>query len=172
MELDFNELVVSKDGKTVYVSAEVTNDVGESAVIKSLSIDTSDTFVELLERPSSRAITQEFDSTVATWQYTDESFAGKLIFVWVGIDEGGEELNYHLAALVNWYSIYCMSMGYVKGLSCNGCNPPMEFIDFILKTKGIEYALQVGNYTQAIKLWNNLFTREAENFPSSPCGCN
>ena len=85
MELDFNELVVSKDGKTVYVSAEVTNDVGESAVIKSLSIDTSDTFVELLERPSSRAITQEFDSTVATWQYTDESFAGKLIFVWVGI---------------------------------------------------------------------------------------
>ena len=172
MELDFNKLTVSTDGKTVYVSAEITNDVGESAVIKSLSIDTSDTFVELLEHPSSKAITREFNSTLATWECTNDSFVGRLIFVWVGIDEGEEDLTYRLASVVNWYSVYCMAMGYIKGMNCNGCNPPMDFIDFILKTKGIDYALQVGNYTQAIKLWNNLSTREAENMRGSSCGCN
>lgn len=172
MELDYTRLAVSTDGKTVYVTAEVTNDVGESAVIKSIAIDTSDTFVELIERPSSKAITREFDSTEASWECTDDSFAGKLIFVWVGVDEGEEDLTYHLASVVNWYSIYCMAMGYIKGMNCNGCNPPMDFIDFILKTKGIDYALQVGNYTQAIKLWNNLSTREAINLTGSSCSCN
>lgn len=173
MELDYNRLSVSTDGRTVHISAEITNDTGESAFIRSISIDTSDTFVELLEKPSSNAVTQEFNSTAATWDCTDDSFAGKLLFVWVEVGNGDSDSSeYRIAAIVNWYSLYCTAMQYVKGMNCNGCNPPMDFIDFILRTKGIDYALQTGNYLQAVKLWNGLSAREAKNLSGSSCGCN
>lgn len=172
MELDYNTLSLSRDGKTVYISVEITNGDGENATIDRISIDTSDTYVGVQEQPSSKAISMDFGSTEATWEYTDDNFVGKLLFVWVAINDGTGVITYYKASLVSWYQVYCMAMSYVKTLNCNGCNPPMDFIDFILKTKGIDYALHTGNYTQAIKLWNTLVPGEAKNMEKSPCGCN
>lgn len=170
MEFDFTELAISKDGMTLTVSAELENGDGENFVIQSMSVDTSETFIPAKGEPSSKAYTQDYGTTSARMEITNPEYKGKILFVWVCIADGAEVL-YKMASVVNWYSVYCMAMGYVKTLNCNGCNPPMSFIDFILKTKGIDYALQTGNYQQAITLWNTLGASDPKNLDTGHCGC-
>lgn len=59
--------------------------------------------------------------------------------------------------------------GYLRELS-NSCGIPKGFIDFILRIKALDMAIETCNYTEAIKYWemlNKMPTRTTTN----NCGC-
>lgn len=176
MEVSFTTLNVSKDSKVLSVAALVENEASENFVITRIAVDTCATFNEALGGPSAHPIIdKEFASTSASFvEESDTLFKNKILFVWV-IVSNGETSYKKLGAIVNWYDIYRMAMCYVKQLPSSCKNPPMAFVDFILKQKGIDYALQTGNYTQAIRLWKTMFnksyTHASSSSPNGGCGC-
>lgn len=176
MEVTFDELNISRDSKTLSVDATVTNGTGEDFIITRIAVDTCATFNEMLGHPSDKVVVnQEFSALNARLIYTDNyAFQNKILFVWVECtDNTSQIVAYRLAAVLNWYKVYQTAMGFVKGISCKDCKPPVKFVDFILKTKGIDYALQTGNYTQAIDIWKSLYTKKASNLSDAggACGC-
>lgn len=172
MEISFDELNISRDSTTLSIDATVTNAAGENFVIKNISVDTCATFNEMLGHPSSKpVVTQDYSALNARLVKTDDYlFQNKILFVWVTVSNG-IDTAYRLAAVVNWYKVYLTSMGYVKQIPCNRCKPPVKFVDFILKVKGIDYALQTGNYTQAVRIWKSLYTKKASSISGGDCGC-
>lgn len=176
MEVTFNELNISRDSKTLSVDATVTSGTGEDFIITSIKVDTCATFNEMLGHPSSKVIlSQDYSAQNARLVHTDDyMFQNKILFVWVECtDTTNQVVAYRLAAVVNWYKVYQTAMCFVKHIPCNKCAAPNAFVDFILKTKGIDYALQTGNYGQAVRLWKTLYTKKASNIPDGnpDCGC-
>ena len=176
MEVTFDELNISRDSKTLSVDATVTNASGENFIITRIAVDTCATFNEMLGHPSEKVVvSQNYSALNARLVYTDDYlFQNKILFVWVECtDSTHEVVAYRLAAVLNWYKVYQTAMCFVKSISCKDCKPPVKFVDFILKTKGIDYALQTGNYTQAIDIWKSLYTKMATKSGSvgGGCGC-
>lgn len=176
MEVTFNELNISRDSKALSVDATVTNGQGENFIITSIKVDTCATFNEMLGHPSSKTIvSQDYSALNARLVKTDDYlFQNKILFVWIECtDSVSMVVAYRLAAVVNWYKVYQTAMCFVKKIPCKQCTEPNAFVDFILKIKGIDYALQTGNYGQAVRLWKSLYTKSPSNIPSDnpDCGC-
>lgn len=173
MEVVFNELNITRDSKTLSIDVTVNNDTGEDYIISRVAVDTCATFNEMLGRPSSYPIL-DFENASQNFRkvYTDDHiFQNKILFVWIECTDD-TEVVYRLAAVVNWYTVYCKAMCFVKKIDCHNCTPPLGFVDFILKVKGLEYALQTGNYTQAVRIWKAMYTKgEASNLKAGDCGC-
>lgn len=174
MEVTFDELSISRDSRTLSVKASVNNGVRDNFVITNISVDTCATFNEMLGHPSGKPIINEDYSeepvTHVEYEKTDSSlFKKKMLFVWVTVSDGTDTL-YYMNVLINWYCVYQKAMCYVRGIPCNNCKPPVKFIDFILKIKGLEYSLFTDNYTQAIKIWKSLYAKKAST-DESDCGC-
>lgn len=172
MEIKFDELNISRDSTTIEVNARVVNDTGEGFVITNISIDSCATFNEMLGHPSGNPlVSEDFASEEVSLEVEDSTkFKNKMLFVWVTASDGFDTV-YSMKPLINWYAVYQKAMCYIKHLPCKTCKPPMGFIDFILKIKGIEYSLETENYTQAIRLWKSLNTRKASDMEDD-CGCN
>ena len=180
MEVTFNELNISRDSTTLTLYATLVNGADEHFVISRVAVDTCATFNEMLGHPSDSAIinlTEETDTGLGglsvSYEWTEQSaFRNKILFVWIGCtDEAAQQTVYRLAAVVNWFDVYNKAMSFVKKLGCGDCTPPFDFVDFILKTKGIEYALQTGNAGQAVKLWKTMVTKPASSVSAGDCGC-
>ena len=174
MEVTFNELNISRDSKTLSVDATVTNGSGEEFIITRIAVDTCATFTEMLGHPSDKVVvSQDYSALNARLIKTDDYlFQNKILFVWVECtDTESQVVAYRLAAVVNWYKVYQTAMCFVKHIPCDDCTHPVKFIDFILKTKGIDYALQTGNYTQAVRLWKSLYTKKSSSLSGEDCGC-
>lgn len=171
MEVTFDELSISRNSKTISVKATVSNEVKEEFVITNISVDTCATFNEMLGHPSGKSIvSQDFSSEHAELEKTDDTiFKKKMLFVWITASDGTDTV-YKMQVLINWFCVYQKAMCYVKGIPCNNCKPPVAFIDFILKVKGLEYSLATENYTQAIKIWKSLYTKKAS-VDEADCGC-
>lgn len=60
-------------------------------------------------------------------------------------------------------------LGYLKELG-NSCEVPKGFIDFILRVKALDIAIETCNYTEAIKYWEML-NRTPVRTTTSNCGC-
>ncbi len=60
-------------------------------------------------------------------------------------------------------------LGYLKELS-NSCVIPKGFIDFILRFKALDIAIETCNYTEAIKYWKML-NRVPTRTTTNNCGC-
>nr|DAI45531.1 MAG TPA: hypothetical protein [Bacteriophage sp.] len=60
-------------------------------------------------------------------------------------------------------------LGYLKELG-NSCVIPKGFIDFILRLKALDMAIETCNYTEAIKYWKML-NRTQIRITSNNCGC-
>lgn len=172
MEITFDELSISRDSKILSVEATVTNEGTEEFVITNISVDTCATFNEMVGHPSSKPIvSQDFSAPEAALEVTDNDiFKNKILFVWVTASDG-YETYYEMKPLINWFCVYQKAMCYVKHIPCNNCKPPVGFIDFILKVKGLQYSLYTENYSQAIKIWKSLYAKKGTNLDSSDCGC-
>lgn len=105
-----------------------------------------------------------------------DGISDNLFFVWV-ITKGtpsadtpcGMKETMVLGTVYNEYPIYTQTMKYLNAI--DGCNPPKEFIDFILRTEALDLSLKTGNYLKAIEYWDKLFTKKLPNF-NNTCGCN
>lgn len=82
----------------------------------------------------------------------------------------GKDSIYTIGVATNMLSVYSQAMQYIKTI--DSCDIPRDFIDFILKYKALELAIETGNYSTAIDYYKRLFTNTTTISNSSDCGCN
>lgn len=61
-----------------------------------------------------------------------------------------------IGVVFNKLLLYNASMKYFRELEAT-CKIPKNFINYILRMKGLELSIRTGNYIQAIKYWNKFF---------------
>lgn len=180
--LYWKELKITPDNKYLLIDLSVTdNPYFENVLIKGITIDTQDTYVST--GPSESPVyTHTLDEPAKTLKLELTSkdlgvtLCGHIFFIYVSIsgepleETPCEMINKPLInTVINLYPIYQMTMNYLKELGCNCCIPK-GFINMILRLKAIELCIKTGNYTQAIKYWNNFFLKKVNQIPN--CNCN
>ena len=77
--------------------------------------------------------------------------------------EGGDTPTrvdgYVVGITIDWKGFYDSSMSYVKQMLCAGCDdiPYVPFMDYILKSDAIKFAIECGDLNMAIDLWKRTF---------------
>ena len=74
-----------------------------------------------------------------------------------------------LKTVIYEYNIYKTFLSKIN-LIQDSCSIPLELINFYLYYKAINYAIKNGDYTMAIKYWNNTFKNNISNLKSCNCG--
>ena len=106
------------------------------------------------------------------------SLINTLFFVYVtavgdlsGVTPCGMDNPITLQALYNKQVIYEAGLAYTREI-CSSCSINENFIDFILKLKGLELALLTNHYTTAIIMWNKFFANTStSSYSSTNCNC-
>ena len=185
----FNELRITSDGQHLIIDVSVLSEsYYKNVYIDSIVIDNQDTYVG--SGPSSNPVYQySIPDTMSklTKKYvsyknvrldltpTDLPLNG-LLFVYVrtkGTPAAdtpcGLDNMTTLGTVTNMYPFYQQAMNYIGELA-NNCSVPQNFTDYILKMKGLELAVRIGNYTDAIKFYNKFFNGK-ENTVVRKGGC-
>lgn len=184
--VQFNELKIVQNNKCFIIDVSIKPlTIYSDVYIDSIVIDTQDTYVE--NGPSNNPIykyTVDKDTNSKEAKHTrlilsdkDIDLSNNLLFVYV-IATGtpapstpcGMDNSISIMPIFNTNIIYQQSMKYIRSIESN-CDIPKQFIDYILRIKALELALNTGNYLLAIKYWNkffkNIFTQESIN----TCNC-
>lgn len=80
----------------------------------------------------------------------------------------GQDVN-KIGVVYNKRTLIQKGLGYLKELS-NSCTIPKGFIDFILRVKALDMAIETCNYIEAIKYWKML-NRMPTRTTTNNCGC-
>ena len=80
----------------------------------------------------------------------------------------GQDVN-KIGVVYNRRALMQKGLGYLKELG-NSCVIPKGFIDFILRLKALDMAIETCNYTEAIKYWKML-NRMPVRTTTNNCGC-
>lgn len=79
--------------------------------------------------------------------------------------------GYVVGITIDWKGFYDISMSYVKQMLCAECDdvPYVPFMDYILKSDAIKFAIECGDLNMAIDLWKRTFIN---NIPRAVrCNC-
>lgn len=79
--------------------------------------------------------------------------------------------GYVVGVTIDWKGFYDISMSYIKQMLCAGCDdiPYVPFMDYILKSDAIKFAIECGDLNMAIDLWKRTFIN---NMPrAARCNC-
>ena len=168
--IKYNELRI--DGDYLYLDIEVEDKPYFSdIVIRGARIDTPDTFgtstpYQPIEGSGQTRLTSEVYLPTAK---------NDLLFMTPNIEGTpspdtpcGQDTN-KIGVVYNKKILMQKGWRYLKELS-NSCGIPKGFIDFILRIKALDMAIETCNYTEAIKYWemlNKMPTRTTTN----NCGC-
>ena len=177
-----NEFRVTPDGKTLIIDVQIDeSDYYNGGVIESVILDTNlgskgvEKQNKIIQEAVGNGVTQLRISL-------DVDTIGNEVIFYInafGNSEnikGWNELPCYLkitqvnAFTYNKYPIYKNIMCLTKELVGN-CNIPMSFIDYILKLKALEAALNVGNNIAVNKYWKQLIKGISKMTPKQ-CGCN
>lgn len=189
--IQFNELRITPDGKKLIIDVSVPNESYYADVyVGDIIIDNQDTYVG--SGPSSTPIYQ-YTVQGMTSIFTHEEVNSKhlrlvltpndlpldgLLFIYArakGIPSPevpcGCDNPVKMRTVTNLYPIYQQAMSYIKELASN-CSIPKDFIDYILRLKGVDLSLKTGNYTDAIKYYNKFFNGKTSiPIGKGGCGC-
>lgn len=80
----------------------------------------------------------------------------------------GQDIN-KVGVVYNRKALMQRGLGYLKELG-NTCSIPKGFIDFILRVKALDMAIETCNYMEAIKYWKMLNRMPAKTTTNN-CGC-
>ena len=188
----FNELKITSDGKYLIIDVSVSNEgYYENVYLDSIVIDNQDTYVGT--GPSSNPV-YEYTIPDVVSPITDVASGRKnlrlvldsldlgslkgLFFVYVktkGTPSAdtpcGMDNITTMATVTNMYPFYQQAMNYIGELASN-CSVPQNFIDYILRMKGLELAVKTGNYPDAIKYYNKFFNgKEQTVIRKGGCSC-
>lgn len=140
---------------------------------------TEDGKLRLVEDESATAVYGVKHLTL-TLDATDLGSLDNLFFVYVkarGVvapdTPCGMDTMIDMRPVLDWYPLYQQAMNYLKELG-ESCTTPQNFIDFILKLKGLEIALKSKNYPEAIDYYNKFFKNSKftySNKKKGGCGC-
>lgn len=173
--LQWNNLEVTSDDKHLIVDVQVIDDTNYDNIevdsvlvqpVKSLSdFDVTGPKSTALKQDYAGNSTENFDAT-SKYQhivYDVDTFQGYLFFVYAyarGTYADGTPCNmksYTLLGVVyNKYPIYKKAVKLLDNM--DNCTPDDELIDWILRWKMFNLALECGDYTRAIEIWNEQTT--------------
>lgn len=79
--------------------------------------------------------------------------------------------GYVVGITIDWRGFYDLSMSYVKQMLCAGCDdiPYVPFIDYILKSDAIKFAIECGDLNMAIDLWKRTFINSGAKVATCNC---
>lgn len=187
----FNELRISADGQHLIIDVSILSEAYyKNVYIDSIIIDNQDTYIS--SGPSSNPI-YSYSVPDSISKLTKETYGQKhirldlspldlgslegLLFVYVrtkGTPSSdtpcGMDNVTTLGTVSNMYPFYQQAMNYIGEIASN-CSMPQNFIDYILKLKGLELAVRTGNYPDAIKYYNKFFNGKVTIKPGGGCGC-
>lgn len=179
----FNELSIEPDGSKLTIDVSVREEEWfENVFLDKIIIDTQDTFTE--QGPSEEAVaTIEIEGSEKNLQLkldkTDlmgTSLNDNLFFVYVktkGVPSPdtpcGADQTYTIGVVLNTCIIYNNMMQGIKEVN-KDCTIPKDFIDWFLRFKAFQLAINTEHYTEGIKYFNRFF----KYMPASinvGCGC-
>lgn len=186
----FNELKITPNGKHLIIDVSVLNEsYYDNVYLDSIVIDNQDTFTD--NGPSSTPI-YEYTIPDQISKLTKKSVSPKHVRLNLGEIELGTLNGLYfiyvrtkgmpspetpcdmdnvttLGVVTNMYPFYHKAIGFIRELASN-CIVPQGFIDYILRLKALELAVKTGNYTDAVKYFNNFFSGKAA-VKTGGCGC-
>ena len=184
--IEFKELRVTPDGKTLIIDAAVKDlSYYDNVYIKSVTVDTQDTYSESgpstnplfhyevasVSEENKKRIRLELNSSVLG------DITGNMFFVYITVKGTpaadtpcGLDNVTTLGVTADLYPFYKSSINYMKELE-NECEPSKNFIDSLLRFKAFELSIRTGHYTQAIKYWNKFFKEVKSNTVNTICRC-
>ena len=184
--IEFKELRVTPDGKTLIIDAAVKDlSYYDNVYIDSLTIDTQDTYSESgsstnplfhyevasVSEENKKRIRLELNNTVLG------DITGNMFFVYITVKGTsapdtpcGLDNIVTLGVTADLYPFYKSSINYMKEVE-NECEPSKNFIDTLLRFKAFELSIRTGHYTQAIKYWNKFFKEVKSNTVNTICRC-
>lgn len=183
--IEFKELRVTPDGKTLIIDAAVKDlSYYDNVYIKSVTVDTQDTYSEsgsstnplfhyevASSEENKKRIRLELNNTVLG------DITGNMFFVYITVKGTpaadtpcGLDNMTTLGVTADLYPFYRSSVNYMKELE-NECEPSKNFIDSLLRFKAFELSIRTGHYTQAIKYWNKFFKEVKSNTVNTICRC-
>lgn len=190
--IHFNELKITPDNKHLIIDVSVSNEsYYDNVYLDSIIIDNQDTYVGI--GPSSNPIYEyTVHDTVSPVTGAPngvkhirldldtidiENLQG-LFFVYVRVKGTpspdtpcGMDNIITMGTVTNMYPFYQQAMNYIGELASN-CSVPQNFIDYILRLKGLELAIKTGNYPDAIKYYNKFFNgKESVVIRKGGCSC-
>ena len=184
--IEFKELRVTPDGKTLIIDAAVKDlSYYDNVYIKSVTVDTQDTYSESgsstnplfhyevasVSEENKKRIRLELNSSVLG------DITGNMFFVYITVKGTpaadtpcGLDNVTTLGVTADLYPFYKSSINHMKELE-NECEPSKNFIDSLLRFKAFELSIRTGHYTQAIKYWNKFFKEVKSNTVNTICRC-
>ena len=174
--LQWNELRITPDKKHLVIDVQVQDlEYYENVVLDTIIIDTQKTFIET--GPSNKPLmTISCDGVKHFREFIDiDTISDNLFFVYA-ISSGdpaentpcGMSESSILGVTYDKYPFYSRGMKMLSEI--DGCNPPSNFINYILQQKAFDISLSTGNYLRAIDYWNEFFNVK-EFTISQKCGC-
>lgn len=168
--IKYNELKI--EGDYLYLDIEVEDKpYFSNVIIEGARIDTPDTYGTSIPYH----IINESEQTRLTSEVYLPAAKKDLLFITPNIEGNpspdtpcGQDVN-KVGVVYNKKALMQKGLGYLKELG-NSCTIPKGFIDFILRMKALDMAIETCNYTEAIKYWkmlNRMPTRALTN----NCGC-
>ena len=148
------ELKVTDEAKAMRIKVTSDNSLlNKIYIIAHDKWDGTENYASLAEKTidisaqNIKTYTTELDTTALT------GLAAKMYFVVVSTKDG-----------VNWiettfykHPMYLNFMRLARQITEQCCEPPMEFVDLLLRKKTLEYALKSKHYIEATKIYDQFF---------------
>lgn len=182
--IKFTELRVHKGHLIIAAEVRQIKNYYDNVYISQIKIDTQDTFSS--SGPSSSLV---YESEVfadnpravyldlGPYSFNTELDMNKTMFFVYAVAGGtpspdtpcGFDDEVSVGVTFSLCPIYNEVMQYVKEVE-NHCELPKNFINLILQYKAIEYSINSGHFTQAIKYYNKFYKNFSAGVVDS-CGC-
>ena len=180
--IKFTELRVQKERLTIVAEVREIENYYDNVYIDKIIIDSQDTFNT--SGPSANPIysvtldgnQKKFSISLSSTQLGGVDINQTMFFVYAvakgtpapATPCGYDETN-SVGVTFSLCPIYNTTMGYVKQVE-NTCEIPKDFINLILQLKAIQYSINSGHFTQAVKYYNKFYKNLSVN-TFSTCGC-
>lgn len=183
----FEKLELASNGKSIALSAHVSNEsYYDNVYIKSIKVDTQDTFIDG-GMPSSSAMTiaeyeddayvKSVDMTLTTGDLDNKDLLSNFFIFYIQTTGTptpdvpcGKDNEYSIGAVYNTPTIYTQGLNLLKSLG-NDCSVSPDIINFIAQVNGLNYALNTGNLPEAVEYWNSFFSKMKTPTITNKCCC-
>lgn len=182
--IKFTELRVHKGHLIITAEVRQTKDYYDDVYINQIKIDTQDTFSS--SGPSSNVVyeSEVFENhprritlDLVSTDFNTELDMDRTMFFVYAVSGGypasdvpcGFDDEVSVGITFSLCPIYNETMQYVKRVE-DSCELPKDFINMILQFKAIEYSINSGHFTQAVKYYNKFYKNLSRSAIDS-CGC-
>lgn len=133
---------------------------------------------EIVQVTTDHANTKRIRKELTISDFPNNAIQNTLFFVYVQVKGTpdpatpcGMDNVTEMGVVIDFAPIYRRTLSYLKCLE-KTCGIPKDFVDMTLKVRGLELAVQTGNYVEAVKYWNKFFKNKGIGLDKVNCGCN